>query len=167
MGVLSNAQLVLTLAATFLRAGRMPLRLLSKYHPQFFPSDYYQSMFRWIYALILAIDANFRLKNKDRNITNDVPLGDGWAHWVPEEPFMDYVGGYGYQEEVSTASSSVYQSLTHLRQPNMCDSQLRAVDHANTRFSRGYKSTGVGGVVCARHGLVRKNGLGDLQKGER
>jgi Kyakuja-Dileera-Zisupton transposase len=49
----------------------------------------------------------------------------------------------------------------------MCDSTLRAVDHANKKSSRGYKSTGVGAVVCARHGLVRKNGLGDLQKGER
>jgi hypothetical protein len=52
-------------------------------------------------------------------------------------------------------------------QPNICDSNLHAVDHANTRFSRGYRSTGAGAVVCGRHGLVRKNGLGDLQKGER
>jgi hypothetical protein len=56
--------------------------------------------------------------------------------------------------------------LTCLK-PNMCDSELRAVDHANTRFSKGYQATGVGGVICARHSLVRKNGLGDLQKGER
>jgi Kyakuja-Dileera-Zisupton transposase len=49
----------------------------------------------------------------------------------------------------------------------MCESELRAVDHANTKFSKGYQATGVGGVICARHSLVRKNGLGDLQKGER
>lgn len=41
------------------------------------------------------------------------------------------------------------------------------MDHAHTRHSKGYNSTGAGGVVCARHGLVRKNGLGDLQKGEK
>jgi len=52
-------------------------------------------------------------------------------------------------------------------QPNMCESELHAVDHANTRFSKGYQATGVGGVICARHSLVRKNGMGDLQKGER
>jgi len=52
-------------------------------------------------------------------------------------------------------------------QPNLCESELRAVDHANTKFSKGYKATGVGGAICARHGLVRKNGMGDLQKGER
>lgn len=52
-------------------------------------------------------------------------------------------------------------------QPNLCDSELRAVDHANKRRSDGYVATGVGAVVCARHGLVRPNGMGDLQKGER
>jgi hypothetical protein len=52
-------------------------------------------------------------------------------------------------------------------QLNLCDSDLRAVDLANSKYSKGYKATGVGGVFCARHGLVRKNGLGNLQKGER
>jgi hypothetical protein len=52
-------------------------------------------------------------------------------------------------------------------QPNLCESELHAVDHANTRFSQGYAATGAGCVVCARHGLVRKNGMGSLQKGER
>ena len=52
-------------------------------------------------------------------------------------------------------------------QPNLCESELHAVDHANTRFSQGYSTTGVGGIVCARHGLVQKNGMGNLQKGER
>jgi hypothetical protein len=50
---------------------------------------------------------------------------------------------------------------------NRCDSDLHAIDHANSRRSQGYKATGAGAVVCARHGLVRKNGIGDLQKGER
>lgn len=50
---------------------------------------------------------------------------------------------------------------------NTCGSNLKAVDHANTRFSIGYAATGVGAVVCARHTLLRKNGICDLQKGER
>jgi hypothetical protein len=58
------------------------------------------------------------------------------------------------------------QGLT-MTQPVICDSNLRAVDHANSKFSKGYVSTGVGGVLCARHCYVRKNGLGNLQKGER
>lgn len=48
-----------------------------------------------------------------------------------------------------------------------CGSEFHAVNQANTRFSKDYSVTGVGAVVCARHALVRKNGVGDLQKGER
>lgn len=50
---------------------------------------------------------------------------------------------------------------------NTCGSRLHAVDHANARYSQGYAATGVGAVVCARHTLIRKNGVTDLQKGER
>lgn len=50
---------------------------------------------------------------------------------------------------------------------NTCGSNLKAIDHANTRFSQGYGATGVGAVVCARHTLLRRNGVCDLQKGER
>lgn len=50
---------------------------------------------------------------------------------------------------------------------NLCDSQWRAINQANTKRATGYASTGVGGVICGRHGLVRRNGFGDLQKGER
>ena len=50
---------------------------------------------------------------------------------------------------------------------NTCGSHLKAVDHANSRYSDGYCATGVGAVICARHGLLRKNGVCDLQRGER
>lgn len=39
--------------------------------------------------------------------------------------------------------------------------------YANTKFSKGYATTGVGLVLCARHGFIQLNGVGDLQKGER
>ncbi|KAE9383382.1 hypothetical protein BT96DRAFT_1009261, partial [Gymnopus androsaceus JB14] len=44
---------------------------------------------------------------------------------------------------------------------------LAALDHANTKFSRGYATTGVGLGVCAHHKFIQKNGAVDLQKGER
>jgi hypothetical protein len=50
---------------------------------------------------------------------------------------------------------------------NTCGSHLKAIDHANSKFSDGYAATGVGAVVCARHTLLRKNGVCNLQKGER
>jgi len=121
-----------------------------------------------LYSLNLTSDADFRLKNKARGIKNDPPLGDGWGHWVPEEPYQAYIKEYGEQIEVRISVFFVIcPGRSSLFQPNICDSHLRAVDHANTKFSQGYAATGVGGVLCARHTLVWKNGLGNLQKGER
>ena len=54
-----------------------------------------------MYALILTVDANFRLKRKDKGVRKDLPLGDGWGHWVPQSPYKDYIKEYGYQEEVA------------------------------------------------------------------
>ncbi|KAF4568149.1 hypothetical protein EYR36_010158 [Pleurotus pulmonarius] len=103
----------------------------------------------WVYGLNLTIDANFRLKNKDHQLDYDTPLGDGWGHWVPAAPYKAHLEANANEPEL-----------------NLCDSELRAVDHANKCRSKGYVSTGVAGVVCARHGLVRRNGMGNLQKGE-
>ena len=61
----------------------------------------YLPFFRWLYSLILAIDANFHLKNKDKHSKNDPELGDGWAYWVPKVPYLDYVKKYGDVVEVS------------------------------------------------------------------
>jgi hypothetical protein len=49
---------------------------------------------------------------------------------------------------------------------SMC-SGLAVLDYANTKFSKGYGSTGAGLCICARHEFVEPNGVGDLQKGER
>lgn len=51
-------------------------------------------------------------------------------------------------------------------QVNYCDSGLHAVDHANTRGGDLYNASGVGACQC-RHMMMRKLGVGDLQKGER
>ena len=40
------------------------------------------------------------------------------------------------------------------------------MNQANSRPSKGFSVSGVGAIVC-RHGLVRRNGVVDLQKGER
>jgi hypothetical protein len=56
---------------------------------------------RWLYSQFVTSDANYRMKNKDRGIKNDPPLGDGWGHWVPEGPYQSYIAEYGYQVEVS------------------------------------------------------------------
>ncbi|KAH9983825.1 hypothetical protein BJV77DRAFT_1062348 [Russula vinacea] len=88
---------------------------------------------KWKYRLILT--------NKERNTRDTPALGDRWAHFVPETPYMEHVQKWGFEEQC-----------------DQCDSELRAIDLANSKC---------GGVFCVRHGLVRKNGLGNLQKGER
>jgi hypothetical protein len=55
---------------------------------------------RWLYTLILTVDANFRLKNKGRTIKDDPALGSGWAHWVEDKPYQEHVGKYGHEVEV-------------------------------------------------------------------
>lgn len=56
---------------------------------------------RWLYRLILAMDANFRLKNRLRsNSKADPGLGTGWAYFVPEEAYREHILKYVTQEEV-------------------------------------------------------------------
>lgn len=44
---------------------------------------------------------------------------------------------------------------------------FRAMKYANLKGGHGYAQTGVAMAVCARHGFILPNGVGDLQKGER
>lgn len=53
-----------------------------------------------MYCLILTIDANFRLKLKEKGNQADAALGNGWSHWVPREDFNAYVAAYGAVVEV-------------------------------------------------------------------
>ncbi|KAH8077049.1 hypothetical protein BXZ70DRAFT_902489 [Cristinia sonorae] len=96
---------------------------------------------KFLYWLILCIDACFRVKRYlVSNTVKDPIVDDGWVYFVAEEPYKQHL-------------------------ENTCMG-LSALDHANTKFSKGYASTGVGAVVC-RHELILRNGVGDLQKGER
>jgi hypothetical protein len=62
--------------------------------------------------------------------------------------------------------SSVDFALTR-QQINTCHSEHDAITRAAVRCTPGYSATGAGLVICSRHGLVKGNGVGDLQKGER
>ncbi|KAJ7715639.1 hypothetical protein B0H16DRAFT_1339627 [Mycena metata] len=105
---------------------------------------------RFLYVLFLALDACFRLKRRlISSERRDPGLGTGWAYFTESEPYRQYLLSVTDQKEISTCSG------------------LAALDYANTKFSRGYSSTGVGMGVCARHEFVQPNGVGDLQKGER
>ncbi|KAJ7912792.1 hypothetical protein B0H13DRAFT_2232409 [Mycena leptocephala] len=105
---------------------------------------------RFLYILYIAIDACFRLKRRlVSSERKDPGLGTGWAYFTEDVPYRKYLLSVTDQKEMSTCSG------------------LAALDYANTKFSRGYGSTGVGLGVCARHEFVQKTGAADLQKGER
>ncbi|KAF8139162.1 hypothetical protein K438DRAFT_1996294 [Mycena galopus ATCC 62051] len=105
---------------------------------------------RYLYAIFLAIDACFRLKRKKvSSWAADPSIQDGWAYFVPSADYMKYVETLGDQKEMSTCTG------------------LSALDHANTKYSHGYAATGCGMVTCGRHEIVAKNGVGDLQNGEK
>ncbi|KAJ7500190.1 hypothetical protein B0H11DRAFT_2225734 [Mycena galericulata] len=99
---------------------------------------------RHLYTFFLALDACFRLKRRlISSELRDPDLGSGWAYMVDTAPYRKYLRGM----ETCTG--------------------LAALDYANTKFSRGYATTGVAMGVCARHEIVQANGVGDLQRGER
>jgi hypothetical protein len=58
-----------------------------------------KSLFRWLYSLFLALDANFRLKLKDRKI-NDPELGSGWAYFVQNQHYIEHVSQATDETEV-------------------------------------------------------------------
>lgn len=55
----------------------------------------------FLYTLFLAIDANFKLKGKDRGIT-DIELAPGWGCFVEETHYQEHLAHYVDQPEVSS-----------------------------------------------------------------
>ncbi|KAF7342709.1 CxC2 domain-containing protein [Mycena sanguinolenta] len=103
----------------------------------------------FLYVLFLALDACFRLKRRMvSSEIKDPALGSGWAYVTETTPYRHYLLSVTDQNEMSTCSG------------------LAALDYTNTKFSRGYSTTGVGMGVCARHEFVQPSGISDLQKGE-
>jgi hypothetical protein len=55
----------------------------------------------WLYILMVAMDANFRLRSRLRGAINKEPrLGLGWAYFVNNEPYSEFIKDYVDEEEV-------------------------------------------------------------------
>ncbi|GJE98768.1 CxC2 domain-containing protein [Phanerochaete sordida] len=105
---------------------------------------------KYVYTLIIAVDANFRLKRRAvSNDERDPPLGSGWGYFVERKAYNAHLLQYVNQEEISNCTG------------------FAALKHANSKFNKGYAQTGCVIAVCARHGFIGPNAVGDLQKGER
>ncbi|PPQ76961.1 hypothetical protein CVT24_009371 [Panaeolus cyanescens] len=105
--------------------------------------------FLFLYTLFIAIDANFKLKAKDRKL-DDIETMEGQSLFVNETEYQKFLSTYVEQKEINT-----------------CESEHNAIVKASTSATPGYAISGKGMVMCSRHLLIRKNGVGDLQKGER
>ncbi|KAK7050374.1 hypothetical protein R3P38DRAFT_2763610 [Favolaschia claudopus] len=66
-----------------------------------------------------------------------------------EGPYKEHLRNYVNEKDVSSCIA------------------FKALLQKDNRLTTGLRSSGVGGVVCARHELIRPQGLGNLQKGER
>ncbi|KAJ7714692.1 hypothetical protein DFH07DRAFT_762966, partial [Mycena maculata] len=105
---------------------------------------------QFLYALFLAIDANFRLKRKDVSTEDKDPgLCKGRAFFCEVTKYMEHVKKNWSQK----------QDRSHCVAHD-------AVDKPD-REARGTASSGIGAVDCARHNMKRPNAVGDLQRGER
>ncbi|KAJ7105001.1 hypothetical protein C8R44DRAFT_545459, partial [Mycena epipterygia] len=105
---------------------------------------------RFLYALFLAMDANFRLKRKDVSTEEKDPgLGKGWSFYCEVKAYMTHVAANWHQKQERS------HCVAH-----------DAVDKPD-REARGTASSGIGAINCARHNMKRPNAVGDLQLGER
>ncbi|KAJ7092128.1 hypothetical protein C8R43DRAFT_908179, partial [Mycena crocata] len=105
---------------------------------------------KFLYALFLALDANFQMQRKDvSSEKSDPDLGNGLAFFGEVNAYMGHLEQHWDQ-----------------KQPK---STCVAHDAVNTpdKESRGTASSGIGTVDCARHNMKRPKGVGDLQAGER
>ena len=101
------------------------------------------------------------------SIKKDPGLHTGMAYFTDDEPYRKHVLKYATQKDVSPFQLSHILFLTKsFFQISSC-SGFKTLAHAETKFSAGLRSTGVGMALCARHEIVRSGGVGDLQKGER
>ncbi|KAF7367657.1 CxC2 domain-containing protein [Mycena sanguinolenta] len=105
---------------------------------------------RYKYFLFLAQDCNFRLINRDvSTATQDPIVDDGLGYFVNHAKYTRFLRDHVSEEEISSCSG------------------FQAMFLANRKRVKGLRTTGVGGVTCARHNMWRPNGIGDLQLGER
>ncbi|KIY64699.1 hypothetical protein CYLTODRAFT_456982 [Cylindrobasidium torrendii FP15055 ss-10] len=101
------------------------------------------------YMLILMMDANFRLSNIRRSSTLDPGLGTGLAYLVESSAYQEHYSKYKAQTDISTCSG------------------FKTLEMAEKKDATGLRSTGLCMCACARHEMIRPQGVGDLQKGER
>jgi len=93
----SSVPPALTPIETFQRIGTVFLVLTSE--PIEFLVCLADFLFRWIYAQFIAVDANFKLKLKNRRI-EDPELGSGWSYFVENSQYTRHVARNPHERDV-------------------------------------------------------------------
>ncbi|KAJ7721966.1 hypothetical protein DFH07DRAFT_783991 [Mycena maculata] len=110
--------------------------------------------FRFLYMIVLAMDANFRLKNRLRaNEHEDRPLGSGWGHLVEEAPYKEHLKGYVAEKDYMHRLRGI---TTNGHSLDDRTSVLRG-GRGGVRATRGCATTGGWGL--AERGTIRQYGL--------
>ena len=101
-----NALLVLTLTRISRRAGiKAPQMFCMSIY--FYEHTFYITFPSWLYTLFLMIDGNFKLKLKDKGIS-DAFLGSGWAYFVNNEKFQAYLQDHADDDQPEVGGISLY-----------------------------------------------------------
>ena len=70
-----------------------------------FIADETSLLYRFLYTLLVCMDANFRLKNNlVSNLSTDPGLWNGMAYMMPRSPYETYVLSQADAEDVSSFS---------------------------------------------------------------
>lgn len=112
------------------------------------------------------VDGNFTAQHmKMRKPEDDIPLSDGLAYMVANEPYQNHIKQAANNEEVCVSGpwEAWFTSLCFF-QRSTCQN-YRAVNDANTNKTH-LRATGVGATACARHGCFVPHSVVDFYKGE-
>jgi hypothetical protein len=109
-----SVQPVHILIETFLKAGTKLWTIKSIFsHFRRLIQNYLRD-FRWLYTYFLAVDANFRLKLKNRGI-NDPEIGSGWSYFVESKQYNKHISQATLNEpEVNLPKKTCLSNSAHV-----------------------------------------------------
>ncbi|KAK7019222.1 hypothetical protein VNI00_018122 [Paramarasmius palmivorus] len=114
------------------------------------PDNFSMLSKQFLYHKFISIDACFRLKRRRiLSEQKDPGLFTGLAYFVCQKGYQPWLKSVGDQKETSSCKG------------------LAAIEQANTKYSRGYATTGSILCLCARHEIVEPTSMVDLKRGEK
>lgn len=114
------------------------------------------------------MDGNFHCERmKSKRPENDVALRNGEGFAVETQRYAEHITlRNGDTQEVHSTVPSVLLHSNSSIQKSSC-SNHKAINQATAERKAKLDVSGVGACACARHGLILRNSLVDIQKGER